>query len=69
MGKKIRIDVTENGRKGGKARAKAMLPAARSDAARRAVTVRWDRARARALVAAKAAKAAKRKPGRGKAAA
>jgi hypothetical protein len=46
MGKKIRIDVTERGRNGGKARAAGMTPAELSDAARRAVNVRWDRVRA-----------------------
>ena len=45
MGKKIRIDVTERGRNGGKARAAGMTAAQRSDAARKAVTVRWDRVR------------------------
>jgi hypothetical protein len=51
------------GRKGGEARAKAMSDSARSKAARRAVTVRWDRVRA-AREAALALKRAKKARGR-----
>ena len=47
------------GRKGGEARAAAMSPKARREAARRAVTVRWDRVRA--VTAALALKQEKRK--------
>ena len=46
MGKKIRIDVTELGRSGGKAKADAMTPEQRSEMARRMVNIRWDKVRA-----------------------
>jgi hypothetical protein len=62
MGKKILIDVTERGRNGGKARAANMDAKQRSIAARRAVTVRWDRVRA--ARAAAVLKLEKRKRGR-----
>lgn len=55
MGKKILIDVSERGRAGGKARAKNMSDTEKSDAARKAVTARWNKYRAAKL-------AAKRKP-------
>jgi len=40
------VDVTEAGRKGGKARAQNMTKAERSASARAAVQARWDRVRA-----------------------
>ena len=46
MGKKIRIDVTELGRSGGKAKADTMTPEQRSEMARRMVNIRWDKVRA-----------------------
>jgi len=54
MGKKVKVtvDVTELGRAGGQARARNMTPAARSEAARKAVQARWAKAK-------KAKKAAK----------
>jgi hypothetical protein len=44
MGKKIKVivDVTENGRKGGHARAAALSPDERREAARKASQARWD---------------------------
>lgn len=46
MGKKVRVvmvvDVTENGRKGGRARAAALSPDERKEAARKAIKARWD---------------------------
>lgn len=47
MGKKVTItvDVTELGRRGGKARAGKLTPAERSESARRAVNARWERYR------------------------
>jgi hypothetical protein len=61
MGKKIWIDVSERGRAGGKARALAMTAQEKSDAARRAVTIRWDRVRAAKLAAAKSKRKSARK--------
>ena len=45
MGKKVRItvDVTEMGRKGGRARAAKLGKAGLSEAMRKAVQARWDR--------------------------
>jgi general stress protein YciG len=40
-----KVDVAEIGQKGGKARAAAMTKAERSEAARKAVNARWDKAR------------------------
>ena len=40
------VDVSEAGRKGGKARAESMTKAERSASARAAVQARWDRIRA-----------------------
>ena len=52
------------GRKGGKARAKNMKPADRSTAARKAVSVRWDRVRAeRETAVLKLAKPKRRRAG------
>jgi hypothetical protein len=44
MGKKVKItvDVTELGRKGGRARAAALSPDQRKEAARKAIKARWD---------------------------
>jgi hypothetical protein len=42
------VNVTEAGRKGGKARAKSMTKAERSEAARKAVQARWAKAKKKA---------------------
>jgi len=65
MGKKILIDVSERGRAGGKARALKMSDQEKSDAARKAVTARWNRFRA-AKVASEAAKHFKKRKPRAK---
>jgi hypothetical protein len=51
MGKKMLIDLTARGRNGGKARARNMDAAERSEAARKAVTKRWDEVRAKKALA------------------
>ena len=45
MGRKVKIvvDVTELGRKGGRARAEALSPEERRASARKAIQARWDR--------------------------
>jgi hypothetical protein len=43
MGRIIKVDVTEIGRKGGLATAANRTAAERRDAARRAIQARWDR--------------------------
>ena len=60
------VDVSEAGRKGGKARAQSMTKAERSESARAAVQARWDRIRAEkaALEGGPKKKAAKK--GKGK---
>ena len=60
MGTQIRIDVTERGRAGGKARAANMDASQRSESARKAVNARWEKVRA-AKLAAKRKTRAKRK--------
>jgi len=45
MGKKVKItvDVTELGRKGGRARAKKLTSAERRESARKAIQARWEK--------------------------
>jgi len=43
--KKVLVDVTAAGRKGGKARAENMSPEQRSESARTAVQARWAKAK------------------------
>ncbi len=50
---------SEMGRKGGKARAEAMTPEERSEAASKAVTARWDKSKKERAKAKKKTKAKK----------